>query len=55
MAQSLSNLLVHLLFSTKERSPWLADVTHRRFDFQTEFRKLLEAQGVAYAERYAWE
>ena len=151
MAQSLSNQLVHLIFSTTERSPLLADVTHRaamhrylgavtarldcpvirvggvadhvhclarqartitvaewikelkrasslwaktqapalhsfqwqagygafsvsqslsrkveqyieaqpahhrRFDFQDELRKLLEAHGVAYDERYVWE
>ena len=29
MAQSLSNLLVHLIFSTKERRPFLGDVNHR--------------------------
>ena len=29
MAQSLSNLLVHLIFSTKERRPFLGDATHR--------------------------
>lgn len=29
MPQSLSNLLVHLVFSTKDRTPWLADVPLR--------------------------
>ena len=29
MAQSLSNILVHIIFSTKERSPFLGDVSHR--------------------------
>ncbi len=29
MAQSLSNLLVHLIFSTKERRPFLRTVAHR--------------------------
>ena len=28
---------------------------HRRFDFQTEFRQLLDAHGVAYDERYVWD
>ena len=28
---------------------------HQRFDFQNEFRKLLEAHGVAYDERYVWD
>jgi REP element-mobilizing transposase RayT len=27
---------------------------HRGYDFQTEFCKLLDAHGVAYDERYAW-
>jgi REP element-mobilizing transposase RayT len=27
---------------------------HRGFDFQTEFRELLDAHGVAYDERYVW-
>jgi putative transposase len=151
MAQSLSNLLVHLIFSTKERRPYLADAQqraalhrylgaisgqldcpvvcvggvadhvhilarqartvtvaewikelkrvsspwaktqdaalrsfqwqagygafsvsqslsqkvkryieqqeehHRRFDFQTEFRKLLRAHGVPFDEQYVWD
>jgi nicotinamide riboside kinase len=25
MPQSLSNILVHLVFSTKDRTPWIAD------------------------------
>jgi len=29
MAQSLSNLLVHIIFSTKERRPFLGDASHR--------------------------
>ena len=29
MAQSLSNLLVHLIFSTKDRRPFLDDATQR--------------------------
>jgi len=28
---------------------------HRRFNFQTELRKLLGAHGVAYDERYVWD
>ncbi len=28
---------------------------HQRFDFPTEFRKLLQAQGVEYDERYVWD
>jgi putative transposase len=28
---------------------------HQRVDFQTEFRKLLQAHGVEYDERYVWD
>ena len=28
---------------------------HRTFDFQVEFRKLPDAHGVAYDERYVWD
>jgi len=28
---------------------------HHKFDFQTEFRKLLDAHDVAYDERYVWD
>jgi len=27
---------------------------HRRFDFKTEFRRLLERHGIPYDERYVW-
>jgi REP element-mobilizing transposase RayT len=28
---------------------------HRRFDFKTEFRRLLERHGIEYDERYVWD
>ncbi len=28
---------------------------HRRFDFKTEFRTLLERHGIEYDERYVWD
>ena len=28
---------------------------HRRFDFQSELRKLLDAHGLGYDERYVWD
>jgi putative transposase len=28
---------------------------HQRFDFQTEFRQLLQAHGMDYDERYVWD
>jgi putative transposase len=28
---------------------------HQRYDFQTEFRKLLQAHGLEYDERYVWD
>jgi REP element-mobilizing transposase RayT len=31
------------------------DEHHRRFDFKTEFRRLLERHGIEYDERYVWD
>jgi len=70
MPQSLSNVLVHLVFSTKERHPFLADSTlrvaaqryltrqeahHCRVSFQDELRTLLDRHRIAYDERYLWD
>ena len=46
MSQSLSQAVERYIEAQAEH--------HRRFDFQTEFRKLLAAHGVAYDERYVW-
>jgi putative transposase len=31
------------------------EIHHRVASFQEEFRKLLDAHGIAYDERYVWE
>ena len=62
VAQSLSRILVHLVFSTKKREPTVhRDVRvkqeehHRRVTFQDELRRLLTRYNVTYDERYVWE
>ena len=41
MPQSLSKVLVHLIFSTKHREPLIAEATRPRL--------------LAYDERYVWD
>ncbi|MGB7592327.1 MAG: hypothetical protein WCD04_14185 [Terriglobia bacterium] len=71
MPQSLSQLYVHPIFHWQSGyggfSVSAADVEeiveyiaqqenhHRVVSFQDEFRKLLEAHGIAYDERYVWD
>jgi len=63
MPQSLSHLIVHAVFSTKDRRPFLhsEDVRidtyahHREFSYQEELRELLKRHRVAFDERYLWE
>jgi hypothetical protein len=65
MAQSLANVLLHVVWSTKNREPWINDryvqnqKEHhrgtRRLTFQDELRALLSKNGVACDERYIWE
>ena len=58
MAQSLSNLLVHVIFFNYSAEKWNSTSKRSRriiADFQSEFRKLLDAHGVAYDERYVRE
>jgi REP-associated tyrosine transposase len=50
-AFSVSQLLSRRVTQYIERQ----EEHHRRFDFQTEFRKLLDAHGVTYDERYVWD
>jgi putative transposase len=47
VSQSLSRKVEHYIEQQVEH--------HRRFDFQAEFRKLLEGHGVGYDERYVWD
>jgi REP-associated tyrosine transposase len=47
VSQSLSQKVERYIEAQEEH--------HRPFDFQAEFRKLLDAHGVAYDERYVWD
>ena len=69
MPQSLVQILVHLVFSTKNREAVLTDDTrdelhaytgsqaehHRTLSFQDEYRRLLRQYGVPFDERYVWD
>jgi hypothetical protein len=48
MPQSLSLVIVHLIFSTKDRCSCLAE-------FQEEYRDLLSQCGIEFDERYVWD
>lgn len=47
VSQSLSRKVQHYVERQEDH--------HRKFDFQTELRRLLDAHGVAYDERYVWD
>ena len=51
LSQSLVKNLIHLVYSTKHRRPWIQAVHHGRIRFQDELRKLLSKQGVDFDER----
>lgn len=70
MSQSLANILLHLIFSTKDRSPWLEkdirEKTHaflagvvRQCDCEAYrvggVRAILKKYGMDYDERYVWD
>ena len=71
MSQSLSNIVVHLVFSTKSRRPLLRDEErgqlhaymtgvsqtehHQQEDFQTEYRRFCAKNAKPLDERYAWD
>jgi hypothetical protein len=63
MAQSVSHLIVHAVFSTKDRRPFLHSeeirietyAYHRKFSYQEELRELLKRHRGAFDERYLWE
>ena len=70
MSQSLSNVLLHVAWSTKDGEPWIADCIterfhsyvvgeyhrgNRRLSFQVEFRAFLKKSDVAFDERYLWD
>ena len=47
MPQSLSSILIHLVFSTKNREPFITPAI--------EYRKFLKSYGIDYDERYVWD
>ena len=46
MAQSLANVLVHIVYSTRH---------HKCISFQDEFRELWRRHRIALDQRYAWD
>ena len=58
MGQSLAHLLVHAIFSTKDRRP---SCIPRRFgmrskiSYQEEIREIFKRHRVAFDERYVWD
>jgi len=70
MSQSLAKILVHTVFSTKERRPFFRNSNlrqelhcyitnqeqhHHQTTFQNEFRRLLERYEIEFDERYIWD
>ena len=54
MPQSLSKVIVHIVFSTKDNVETQPE-HHRRRTFQDEYRELLGKHGAESDERYVWE
>ena len=56
MPQSLAKILVHTVFSTKERRPFLRDRPLRdEVTFQNELREFLRRYQIEFDERYVWD
>jgi hypothetical protein len=61
MPQSLSSVHLHLVFSTKNREPFLRDMIanqeqhHQKLTFQDEYRAFLRKHDVAWDERFVWD
>ncbi len=59
MPQSLARVLVHIIFSTKNRvrfiRPEIEKEHHRKRSFQEEYRAILRQYKVEYDERYVWD
>ena len=51
MAQSFTNLIYHIVFSTKDRQPLITDAHHQKRSSRDEFIGFLEANGLEYDER----
>jgi hypothetical protein len=64
MAHTCTNLLTHMIFSTKDRKPLITRALHddllpyiggiRRMTFQEELIAFLKKNGIAHDERYLW-
>ncbi len=44
-----ADIIVHIIFATKDRRPWLKDRV------QEEFRLICAKHGIVIDERYAWD
>jgi len=69
MSQSLANVVVHIVYSTKNRGPWLKDPNlcnelyeyanqaehHKRMTCQDEFREICKRHDIEIEERYVWD
>ena len=58
MGQSLTHLLVHAIFSTKDRRPFLGSEEIRNeiyAYYQEGIREIFKRQRVAFHERYVWD
>jgi hypothetical protein len=60
--QSLTHLLVHAIFSTKDRRPFLRSeeildeiYAYKKFSYQEEIRKIFNHHRVAFEKRYVWD
>ena len=53
MAHSLSKILLHVVFSTKNRKKLLSERLQARF--KEKFLDFLQMYGVEYNERYLWD
>ena len=52
MPQSLAETYFHIVFSTKDRVPFLRDRALRKDDHD---RRLLKEHNAEYDERYVWD
>jgi hypothetical protein len=56
MGQSLAHLLVHAIFSTKDRRPSLhSEAIRNEIYYQEEIREIFKRQRVAFDERSVWD
>ena len=56
MPQSLAQVYLHLVWSTKNRIPFLKDVAiPSKWVKAREFRRMLKKYNVEYDEKYIWD